>query len=57
MYGQKDLHFQDLRHNTISGFCEKRLSVPEVSLISEHKDMRMLFKYTYLKAEDVLKKL
>jgi len=33
------------------------LSIPEVVLISEHKDVRMLFHYTHLKAEDILKKL
>ena len=53
----KDLHFHDLRHEAISRFFEKGLSIPEVALISGHKDVRMLFRYTHLKAEDVLKKL
>ena len=53
----KDLHFHDLRHEAISRFFEKGLSIPEVALISGHKDMRMLFRYTHLKAEDVLNKL
>jgi hypothetical protein len=33
------------------------LSVPEVSLISGHRDARMLFRYTHLRAEDVASKL
>ena len=53
----KDLHFHDLRHEAISRFFEKGLSIPEVALISGHKDVRMLFRYTHLKAEDVISKL
>ena len=53
----KDLHFHDLRHEAILRFFEKGLSIPEVALISGHKDIRMLFRYTHLKAEDILKKL
>jgi len=53
----KNLHFHDLRHEAISRFFEKGLSIPEVSLISGHKDVRMLFRYTHLKAEDILSKL
>jgi integrase len=52
-----DLHFHDLRHEAISRFFEMGLSVPEVALISGHKDPRMLFRYTHLRAEDVVKKL
>ena len=53
----KNLHFHDLRHEAISRFFEKGLSIPEVALISGHKDVRMLFRYTHLKAEDILRKL
>ena len=53
----KDLHFHDLRHEAISRLFEKGLSIPEVALISGHMDVRMLFRYTHLKAEDVLNKL
>jgi integrase len=52
----KDLHFHDLRHEAISRFFEKGLSVPEVALISGHRDVRMLFRYTHLKCEDIIKK-
>ena len=55
--GVDDLHFHDLRHEAISRFFEQGLSVPEVSLISGHRDPRMLFRYTHLKAADVAAKL
>jgi integrase len=35
--GVDDLHFHDLRHEAISRFFEKGLSVPEVALISGHR--------------------
>ena len=53
----KVLHVQDMRHEAISRFFEKGLNIPEVALISGHKDVRMLFRYTHLKAEDILRKL
>lgn len=46
--GIADLRFHDLRHEAISRFCEMGLSIPEVALISGHKDPRMLFRYTHL---------
>ena len=55
--GIKSLRFHDLRHEAISRFFELGLSVPEVALISGHKDARMLFRYTHLRAEDVALKL
>ncbi len=55
--GIDDLRFHDLRHESISRFFERGLSVPEVALISGHRDFRMLFRYTHLKAEDVAMKL
>ena len=55
--GIRDLHFHDLRHEAISRFFEMGLSVPEVALISGHKDYRMLARYTHLRAEDVASKL
>ena len=53
----EDFRFHDSRHEAISRFFEKGLSIPEVALISGHKDVRMLFRYTHLKAEDILRKL
>ena len=55
--GIEDLHFHDLRHEAISRFFEKGLSVPEVALISGHRDYRMLFRYTHLKPESLVEKL
>ena len=55
--GITDLHFHDLRHEAISRFFEKGLSIPEVSLISGHKDVRQLMKYTHLKVETLIKKI
>jgi integrase len=55
--GIDDLHFHDLRHEAISRFFEMGLTVPEVALISGHKDYRMLARYTHLRAEDVVGKL
>lgn len=53
----EDLHFHDLRHEAVSRFFELGLSVPEVALISGHRDPRMLFRYTHLRAEDVAKRI
>ena len=55
--GIEDLHFHDLRHEAISRFFEKGLSIPEVALISGHRDFKMLFRYTHLRPADVAKKL
>lgn len=55
--GLSDLRFHDLRHEAISRFFEMGLSVPEVALISGHRDMRMLFRYTHPLRETILKKL
>lgn len=48
-----NFRFHDLRHEAISRFFEIGLSVPEVALISGHKDIRMLFRYTHLRPEDL----
>ena len=55
--GIEDLHFHDLRHEAISRFFEMGLSIPEVALISGHKDYRMLARYTHLRAENISWKL
>jgi integrase len=55
--GINDLHFHDLRHEAISRFFERGLSIPEVALISGHRDFKMLFRYTHLRPADVAKKL
>lgn len=55
--GVVDLRFHDLRHEAVSRFFEMGLSIPEVALISGHRDPRMLFRYTHLKAENVAEKM
>ena len=51
-----DLRFHDLRHEAVSRFFEMGMSVPEVALISGHKDVRQLFRYTHLNPNNVFKK-
>ena len=48
--GPSDLSFHDLRDKAISRFFELGLNIPEVAVISGHKDPRMLFRYTHLRA-------
>jgi len=55
--GVQDLRFHDLRQEAVSRFFEMGLSVPEVALISGHKDYRMLARYTHMTADKVIKKL
>ncbi len=55
--GLSDLRFHDLRHEAISRFFELGLNIPEVAVISGHKDPRMLFRYTHLRAEAIVHKL
>ena len=55
--GLSDLRFHDLRHEAISRFFELGLNIPEVAVISGHKDQRMLFRYTHLRAEEIVQKL
>jgi len=55
--GITNLHFHDLRHEAISRFFEKGLNVPEVALISGHRDPRMLFRYTHPKPHAIAEKL
>jgi integrase len=55
--GLPDLHLHDLRHEAISRFFELGLSVPEVAMISGHREPRMLSRYTHLQPELVAIKL
>ncbi|MBL6768690.1 MAG: site-specific integrase [Alphaproteobacteria bacterium] len=52
----KDLRFHDLRHEAVSRFFEMGMSVPEVALISGHKDVRQLLRYTHLNPTNIFKK-
>jgi integrase len=55
--GIEDLHFHDLRHEATTRFFERGLNIMEVASITGHKDLRMLRRYTHLKAEDLARKL
>lgn len=55
--GIKDLRWHDLRHEAISRLFEAGLDMIEVALISGHRDMRMLQRYTHLRPEAVGDKL
>jgi len=52
-----DMHFHDLRHEAISRLFERGLNIAEVSAISGHKELRMLQRYTHLRAADLAKRL
>jgi len=52
-----DLRFHDCRHEAITRFFEMGLNVMEVAAISGHRDLRMLQRYTHLRAEDLARKL
>ena len=54
--GIEDPHFHDLRHEATSRFFEKGLNVMEVAATTGHKDVRMLQRYTHLRAENLTKK-
>lgn len=53
----EDLHFHDLRHESISRLFEKGLDMLEVSTISGHKSLSMLKRYTHLQAYKLVHKL
>lgn len=55
--GVSDLNFHDLRHEAISRLFERGLTVPEVALISGHKDIRMLLRYGHGSLGRILKAL
>jgi integrase len=55
--GINDLRLLDLRHEAIPRFFEYGPTVSEVALISEHRDPRMLSRYTHLRPAKVAKRL
>ena len=55
--GIRNLRWHDLRHEGISRFFEYGLNVPEVALISGHRDYQMLKRYTHIKPQSVAAKL
>ena len=55
--GCPDLHFHDLRHEAVTRLFEKGFNVIEVATISGHKELRMLGRYTHLRADDLVLRL
>lgn len=55
--GIENLHLHDFRHEATSRAFEKGLNIMEASILTGHKDLQSLKRYTHLKAEDIAKKL
>jgi integrase len=55
--GMSDFHFHDLRHEAISRLFELGLNIAEVSAISGHRELKMLARYTHLRAADLVARL
>jgi integrase len=55
--GIANLRFHDLRHEAVSRLFERGLGLVEVAAISGHRELRMLQRYTHLKAADLARRL
>jgi integrase len=55
--GVTGLRFHDFRHEAVSRFFERGLSMPEVAAISGHRDARMLMRYAHPRPEAIAQKL
>ena len=53
----EDWRFHDLRHEATSRLFEHGFNVMEVALVTGHQDLRMLKRYTHLRAEDLVGRL
>jgi len=53
----RNLRFHDLRHEAISSFFEMGLSVPEVQLMSGHRTLDQLMRYSHSSLENIKTKL
>ena len=51
--GIKDLHFHDLRHRAIRQLFSAGLAIPEVSLLSGHKNWKILARYVAIQPSEV----
>jgi len=52
--GIEDLRLHDLRHEAASRLFEKGLTPMQVASITGHQDMKMLQRYTHVRAEDLV---
>jgi integrase len=55
--GIEDLNLHDLRHEAITRFFERGLNVVEVAAISGHRELKMLQRYTHLRASDLVARI
>jgi integrase len=53
----EDLRFHDLRHEATSRLFERGFNMMEVASVTGHQDLKMLKRYTHLKAEDLAQRL
>jgi len=53
----QNLRFHDLRHEAITRLFEKGLNPIEVGMVSGHKTLAMLQRYTHIRADELVKKL
>jgi site-specific recombinase XerD len=51
---REDLHFHDLRHETISRLFEAGFRIEQVAMVSGHRDWPMLGRYVHPRAEDLV---
>jgi integrase len=52
--GISDLHFHDLRHEATSRLFEAGYDIPEIALVTGHKDWKMLRRYLNLKPSQLV---
>ena len=52
--GIVDLRFHDLRHEATSRLFEAGFDIPEVSLVTGHKDWKMLRRYLNLRPDQLV---
>ena len=52
-----DLRFHDLRHEAISTFFERGLTVPEVQLMSGHRTLDQLMRYAHAQVVEIKRKV
>ncbi len=52
-----NFRWHDLRHEATSRLFEKGLNTMEVASITGHEDLKMLKRYTHLRAEDLVGRL
>lgn len=55
--GCSDLRFHDLRHEAVTRLLERGWNVIEVATVSGHKELKMLQRYSHLRAEDLVARL